>query len=454
MDGLDSEFLNHLQQGSTLLSRGELDAAHAALASAAELRPDDPQVLGLLGQVCYRQGRFDEAAAAYARLVAETPREVAPRVNLGLASLKARAWRDAVRHLKLALDLAPDHARARNYLGLAQLELGEVEEARACFVRSGAELMVARCDALLHPDVPAREEPAREEPAPPAPPAPAPAPAGDGPPSDLASAFQQARPAPAPAPEAAPAPAPVPASAQPEGDFDLSIEDAGPELPPVRTPQADCPPVARYAAERLLPVPAGEPFGLAPEAVAVHVHGEVLARAEGLLAVLGEVALAPEVKRFRGKATDHAFGEGAARMWRARGDGALLFRTGERAFTALELAGEAGYFREETVFAFEGQVIYENGRLQSRYEPAIHLVHLRGEGRFLLASAAPPEGVEVTPAAPLRVPAAALVGWIGALTPRVLPLGGEGTDSPLVIELTGEGRALLAAAPAPAGGQA
>lgn len=434
MDGLDSEFLNHLQQGSTLLARGELDAAHAALTSAAELRPDDPQVLGLLGQTCYKQGRFDEAAAAYARLVAETPREVAPRVNLGLASLKARAWRDAVRHLKHALELAPDHARAMNYLGLAYLELGEVEEARGWFVRSGAEVMVARCDALLHPDVPPGAVAGEQERAPAA--------AAGGPPSDLASAFQQAHP---PAHEGAEPPA------RDEADFDVSIEDAGPEVAPARVPQADCLPVARHAAERLLCVPAGEPFGLAPGALAVHVRGEVLSRAEGLVAVLGEVALAPEVKRFRGKATDHSFGEGAGRMLRARGEGALVFRPGARALTALELAGEAGYFREETVFSFEGQVIYENGRLQSRYEPAIHLVHLRGEGRFLLASAAPPVGVEVTPAAPLRVPARALVGWIGALTPRVVPLAGEEADGPLAVELTGEGRVLLDAGASAAG---
>ncbi len=439
MEGLDSEFLNHLQQGSTLLSRGELDAARAALECAAELRPDDPQVLGLLGQTCYKQGRFDEAVAAYARLVTETPHEVSPRVNLGLASLKAKAWRDAVRHLRAAVELSPGHGRAMSYLGLAHLELGEVEEAREWFARSGSELMVARCDALLHPDLPEAHEAPQAAPAPPPSAPAAPVAQVDGMASDLASAFQQARTA-----HDAPAAAPV-RPPEPDADFDVSIEEAGPELAPARAPQADCPAVAHFAAERLLSVPAGEPFGLAPDSVAVHVHGELLVRAEGLVAVLGEVELTPEVKRFRGKVTDHAFGEGERRMLRAKGDGALLFHPGGRAFVALELAGEAGYFREETVFAFEGQVIYENGRLQSRYEPALHLVHLRGEGRFLLSCAAPPLGAEVTPRAPLRVPASALVGWIGALTPRVLPLGGEGAVEPLVVELSGEGRVLLAA---------
>jgi hypothetical protein len=45
--------------------------------------------------------------------------------------------------------------------------------------------------------------------------------------------------------------------------------------------------------------------------------------------------------------------------------------------------------------------------------------------------------------APLRIPLAALVGWIGGLTPRVCPLL-EDSDGPPVaaVELTGEGRVL------------
>jgi hypothetical protein len=43
-------------------------------------------------------------------------------------------------------------------------------------------------------------------------------------------------------------------------------------------------------------------------------------------------------------------------------------------------------------------------------------------GRFLLATAGEPVAVEVSAAAPLRLPLAALVGWIGGLTPRVCTL--------------------------------
>jgi tetratricopeptide (TPR) repeat protein len=117
--GQDEEFLFHLNSGSDLLTRGELAAASASLARARELRPRDPQVLGLHGQSLYKQGRYEEAAEAYARLVDESPVEAAARVNLGLASLKAKRHADAVRQLEVALDLNPEHKKAMGYPGLA-----------------------------------------------------------------------------------------------------------------------------------------------------------------------------------------------------------------------------------------------------------------------------------------------------------------------------------------------
>src|SRR6266496_3797009 len=86
VEGLDEEFLYHLNRGADLLAKGELEAARTALARARELRPKDPKVLGLLGQSLYKAGRYDEAVEVYGRLVDESPVEAAARINLGLAS--------------------------------------------------------------------------------------------------------------------------------------------------------------------------------------------------------------------------------------------------------------------------------------------------------------------------------------------------------------------------------
>jgi uncharacterized protein (AIM24 family) len=151
------------------------------------------------------------------------------------------------------------------------------------------------------------------------------------------------------------------------------------------------------------------------------------------------------MKRFRGKATDRPFGEGPDRMLRASGEGALLYRVGGMRLTAVELSGESGYFREESLFGFEAALAFENGRVASRLGADLNLVHLRGRGRFLLSTAGEIVALQVSADAPLRVPLAVLAGWSGGLTPRVAPLqeGASGTDAPPVVELGGDGRVLL-----------
>jgi hypothetical protein len=190
------------------------------------------------------------------------------------------------------------------------------------------------------------------------------------------------------------------------------------------------------------------PYAVEGSTLAVAVSGRALARVGGLFAVRGEVALVPEPKRFRGKATDRPFGEGPDRMCRALGEGTLLFRTDGQVFTPMSLGGDAGYFREDAVFAMEDRVTFENGRVPAKTGRDLDLVHLRGQGSFLLRTAGEPVALPVARGVPLRVPAHALVGWTGALTPRIVPLAGEpgtpeGVEGPSVVELTGDGRALV-----------
>ena len=73
VEGLDEEFLFHLNRGSDLITRSDPAGARAALERALELRPRDPKVLGLLGQAHYRLGKYDDAIVAWQRLVDENP---------------------------------------------------------------------------------------------------------------------------------------------------------------------------------------------------------------------------------------------------------------------------------------------------------------------------------------------------------------------------------------------
>jgi uncharacterized protein (AIM24 family) len=397
VEGIDEEFLFHLNRGSELLVRGEADPAKASLERALELRSKDAKVLGLLGQAYYKLSRFDDAARVWKRLVDDNPVEPGARVNLGLAFLKARRHPDAVKQLEIALDLNPDHKKAMGYLGLALLESGNLTRARDWFKKAGSDQMVARCDELIA----GRAGPAPARAAPPEP----------------AEAVEEAQAAPEP------------------------VRTPPPGAVAAHRPAAPGEALAAWAAARVVQASGAETFTIAGSTLAVAVRGEVRVRLDGLFATQGRVAIASEMKRFRGRATDKPFGDGAARMHRVAGDGVLLFRTAGRRFTALDLGPEAVYLREEALFGFESGIAFENGRVPSSISAELHLVHLRGRGRFLLATEGEPVTLDVAADAPLKVPLASLVGWVGTLTPRVCALV-EDAGAPVVVavELTGDGR--------------
>jgi uncharacterized protein (AIM24 family) len=204
--------------------------------------------------------------------------------------------------------------------------------------------------------------------------------------------------------------------------------------------------LADYTDQRRLAIPAGEGgFSVGTTEVLIQVRGAMLTRLDGLVASFGSATMKPELKRFRGKATDKPFGEGARRMLRASGEGRFVISRDNRFFTALELDDEPAFFREEILFAFEESLVFENGRVPAKSGPDLHLVHLRGRGRLLLVTAAgAPRSVEVTRNEPLRIPMDQLVGWHGPLIqPRLVPIVEEAPDLGVALELAGEGRALV-----------
>jgi hypothetical protein len=193
--------------------------------------------------------------------------------------------------------------------------------------------------------------------------------------------------------------------------------------------------------------PPAEPFVVEPDLIQIAVSGELLTRLTGLISYSGVLDLKPERKRFRGRLTDRGFGEGDFQMNRARGQGVLLLNPGKQVFLPTELQGEAAYFREEVIFAFEDFLLFENGRLPSEIAPDLDLVYLRGKGRVLLSLRAPPKSLEVNPARPLMVPLENLVGWFGSLTPRISILSFDemGNVVRAGVELSGHGYVLFQA---------
>lgn len=428
------EFQARLERGSSLLGAGDAGAARAELRAALSLNPEDPGARGLLAQAEFRMGEYESAARIYDGLVHDHPSDPSLHVNLGLVHLKAGRLDEAIRAFRDACDLAPDHRKARSYLGLALARRGEPAAAREEFLRAGEEAMVRKMDRLL-------EEAARAAAEEPQPSVVGPRP--DGEVDELAEVaagglarleIDEQPFAPAPESEAE-------EGWQAEGPPAEPLPPGTPGLLP--PPLARIPALATFIELARLPSPPEGPFSTGSFGAAVEVRGGMFTRLDGVYAARGGLHFEPVRKRFRGRELEATFGEGARQLFRAVGRGSLLVSPedpagGSRTLAAVHLTEEEAFFCEGPVFAFDESLDHENGRLSGT--PAdLALVRLRGTGHVLLAT---PRRIRTLPVVgePLRVPADRLVGWVGSLVPRLLPFGaGAGPG----VELEGDGDVLL-----------
>jgi len=413
-----------LAQAGDLLAQNNLGGARDLLERAISSQPKNQKIQSLLGMACFKLGHLERAAELYELLVRENPVEPTLRVNLGLVYLKMDNLPLAIREFQAGVDLAPEHKKGHNYLGLALAQAGEYHAARESFISAGSVAMVEKMDRAI-----AEEGSGRT-------------PSGGSSrsfpeiePHDVAD--RSALPS---RPSTTPAGAPVAAVARP------STVDGGRVDRPATAVAATLLPLPELAQLLRIDAAPQSVFEVRPGLAAIRVAGEVLTRLDPLVSISGAVTVQPEMKRFRGRATDRAFGDGPRRFARASGHGFILVSTHGRTFLPLELGEGAVYFVEESLFAFEEALTFENGRLPGKNAPDLHLVHLRGRGKALLAMHGALRTSAVSHDAPAVVSVEHLVGWVGTLTPKLFALLPEAENTPaqLAVELSGEGFALLA----------
>src|SRR3954469_14897975 len=141
---VDEEFLHQLYRGGELLAAGKVIEAKDYLKKAHKLQPKNEKGQNLLGLTYFKLGLFDRAAEIYELLVQENPADHTLRVNLGLVYLKTNALQRAVREFETATDLAPEHKKSHNYLGLALAQAGEYGRAREHFLLAGSDAMAEK----------------------------------------------------------------------------------------------------------------------------------------------------------------------------------------------------------------------------------------------------------------------------------------------------------------------
>ncbi|MHB8419652.1 MAG: tetratricopeptide repeat protein [Myxococcales bacterium] len=493
--GIEDDFLYHLYRGGELLAAGKNQEARDELERAFHLKPRNQKAQNLLGLVYFKLGLLQRSAEVYEMLVQDNPTDPTLRVNLGLVHLKSGDHARAIHELETAVDLSPEQQKPLNYLGLAYTQARQHDKALETFRRAGNQAMVDKMERALAaaaqrapppPAAPAEPAPASKAAAPASVEEPVPLPAdassaglhrrvvpatpppqpvqedvgieveideGFGANGDAAETTQAAAPAPAPPPaaraaRASPTPTPTPSwtpSPPPA---------ASPPPTSIPTPAAP-PPLPAGAIGDLLrkSVPALGPeqttFHVGADGAFIRIRSDLHSRLSGLCWLRGEMQRTPEQKRFRGRATDKPFGEGADRLYALGGRGEIFVST--RGLFAIELGEEALFLLEDALFAFEDTLSYENGRVSSPVPPDLFLVHLRGQGSALLRLAGELRSLPVQNGEPLVLPMDRLVGWTGGLTPSVLAeLGAPAPGQPAPagetpgrwLRLEGEGWAL------------
>ena len=111
--------------GIALLYDGQLDAAAKEVQLAATQLPSSPQPPFVLGLIARASSRFDDAGAAFQKVIDLDASDVGSRVQLGQVRLAERRFDDAVRLFEAALQIEPFNATAAYGLAVALTRGGD-----------------------------------------------------------------------------------------------------------------------------------------------------------------------------------------------------------------------------------------------------------------------------------------------------------------------------------------
>src|SRR5436309_13284495 len=146
-------FLLHYNRGREAFQEGRYGEARRELESAQKLRPDDPDVLNLLGLVYFKTNAFPEAEVIYRRLARENANVFILHSNLGLILFKQGKLDEAEEHLLRAVELRPNYAKSHLYLGLLYRQRKKLGLALEHLRFAGADKLVREVEAEMRPSV-------------------------------------------------------------------------------------------------------------------------------------------------------------------------------------------------------------------------------------------------------------------------------------------------------------
>ncbi|MGA8808753.1 MAG: tetratricopeptide repeat protein [Thermoanaerobaculia bacterium] len=390
-------FLLHYNRGREAFQEARYAEARRELENAQRMRPDDADVLNLLGLVYFKTNAFPEAEVIYRRLAQENPNVFILHSNLGLILFKQGKLDEAEHFLLRAIELRPNYAKSHLYLGLLYRQRRKYALAIEHLRFAGADKIVREVEAEMRP------------PGTPPPPPPAPAPQRHDtqkitqkivPLTDVRTA--QVKPmVTQPGRVPMPAEAPVVDTAHTAA---RKLQDAVDET--------------QLAEEKRLDL--GKKIEGASKTFTLHENGFL------------EINFGRSVHVKRGTVSSYSgnlkfvaesglLGTTAQTLVKAVGQGKIfVYEKGRKTFL-LDLNEEFIYVEGSNLLALEDTLTYRVEPIyDSTYQRKIDTVKIFGKGSLAISTHIEPLTLRVTKEYPLSISSNALVAWTGNVIPTVM----------------------------------
>ncbi|MBV9492884.1 MAG: tetratricopeptide repeat protein [Acidobacteria bacterium] len=407
-------FLLHYNRGREAFQEGRYAEARRELELAQRFRPDDADVLNLLGLVYFKANAFPEAEVIYRRLVKENGNVFILHSNLGLILFKQGKLDEAEHYLLRAVELRPNYAKSHLYLGLLYRQRRKPQMALEHLRFAGADKLVKEVEAEVRPQ--------RPEPLPP-PPKPKPSEVStqkiralNG--TEIKEIHRtQPGTVPVPIPDLPDLPRPTATNARPITEPIPAFAMEAPAVTAARKLQ-DAVDETQHAEEKKIDL--GRRIEGASKTFALHENGFL------------EINFGRSVHVKRGTVSSYSgnlkfiaesglLGTTAQTLVKAVGQGKVfVYERGRKTFL-LDLNEEFIYVEGRNLLALEDTLTYRVEPIYDMsYQRKIDVVKIFGKGSLAISTSIEPLTLRVTREYPLSISSNALVAWTGNLIPSVM----------------------------------
>lgn len=405
-------FLLHCNRGREAFQEGRFAEARRELENAQKLRPDDADVLNLLGLVYFKTNAYPEAEVIYRRLVRDNQNIFTLHSNLGLILFKQDKLDEAEQFLKRAIEIRPNYAKSHLYLGLLYKQRKQYHQALDHLRFAGADKLARDVENEMKPGAPAAPVPIVAPPAPPVPPPPAITQKVKAIRIDPEETLRQAA-----SNRTQPAQIPTPPELEKTLVTELPTAATSAGHTAARKLQDAVDDTVRAEEKR---IDLGRKIEGASKTFTLHENGFL------------EINFARNVHVKRGTVSSYSgnlkflaesglLGTTAQTMIKAVGQGKIfVYEKGRKTFL-LDLNEEFIYVEGGNLLALEDSLTYRVEPIyDAAYERKIDTVKIFGRGSLAISTSIEPLTLRVSRDYPLSISSSALVAWTGNLIPTVV----------------------------------